>query len=227
MLRGTSHARRSVRPQRCLPTVDLVFPRGVPVLRFVLHSSPPRSPSAVRHSFAALPSDARPPSPAPSHHSVRRRQHRNAAPLSLRYTTCAGSVRFAPRSSAPCSLRVPPFRSPTRNAPAECSRMLPPAVPTAAFSTTLRTQHFERLPRLLAPQQREAVLSRTLLRSHRSPGRTVAYPWPPSPLPWTGNRSSWTAPSRTSCPPKTPRGFPRRAPKGCRPPAAWPARPGG
>ena len=28
-------------------------------------------------------------------------------------------------------------------------------------------------------------------------------------------------------PPKTPRGFPRRAPKGCRPPAAWPARPGG
>ena len=90
-------------------------------------------------------------------------------PLSLRYTTCAGSVRFAPRSSAPCSLRVPPFRSPTRNAPAECSRMLPPAVPTAAFSTTLRTQHFERLPRYLAPQQREAALSRTLLRSHRSP----------------------------------------------------------
>ena len=52
-------------PQRCLPTVDLIFPRGVPVLCFVVRSSTPRSPSAGRHSFAALRSDARPPPTVP------------------------------------------------------------------------------------------------------------------------------------------------------------------
>ena len=65
MLRGTSHARRSVRPQRCLPTVDLVYPGVVPVLCFVSSSSTPRSPSAGRHSFAALRSDTRPPPTVP------------------------------------------------------------------------------------------------------------------------------------------------------------------
>ena len=239
MLRGTSHARRSVRPQRCLPAVDLVFPRGVPVLRFVLHSSPPRSPSAVRHSFAALPSDARPPSPAPSHHSVRRRQHRNAAPL---VTPLHNVRRIGPLRSpiqrtlfAPCT----PVPLPDAERP---SGMLPHVAPSRsncsvlhyAPNAALRTAAPFTLPRSSARRRSHGhCYAVTVRQDGRSPTPRPRRPdrGPATVRPGPHRLAQAACPEPCSAlvhgPPETPRGFPRRAPKGCRPPAAWPARPGG
>ena len=180
-------------PSRCL-----LVARRVP-LRLPTHYAPvtvracartapsaPFAPSGSRFAHTNLPRDV------PVLHFLRsffttKTQHRNIAPsnsatqivrdpLSAHrreafrsYLTARDPPGLRSGSRTTCSAPLPPFRSPTRNAQKECSRMLPSAVPNATFSSTLRTQHFERLPRSCTPQQREEGLSRSVLRTHRSP----------------------------------------------------------
>ncbi len=87
-------------------------------------------------------------------HSSLRKHNTATSPPSNSATQIVRDPLFAKapfRSRTTCSAPLPPFRSPTRNAQKECSRILPSAVPNAAFSSTFRTQHFERLPRLHTP----------------------------------------------------------------------------
>ena len=127
------------------------------------------------------------------------------APAALRKRRFSRGPPYAPLHAA-CSCRhravVPPSRMPAWSHAAFRSALYPQ--PFQLRRSPLRSERALRTAAPFTPQQREAGHSRSLLRIHRSPGRTAAFTTALSPRPSAGNRSSWTALLRTSSPHETP-----------------------
>ena len=180
-------------------------------LSCLMLKTPTRDPgghkSARRSPARTLPPQPEFSEPTCVHPLPGRAAHQPACshPITAEVRLMPGSANIQDGEVSPPLKGTPPLpqrhpraaRAPTRYSHCAPSASLRRVHPLTLTETTQRSAAPLPYPR----QWREAGHSRSMLRIHRSPGRTVAYTTAPSPSPWTDGRSPWTALPRTHCPP--------------------------